>query len=60
MVILRCIEDKSVPLALDVVIFWLFSYIQTVKLQFTGQLLLSLKDDQRNLDKYKHSVSSLY
>lgn len=47
--LLRRVEHQSVPLALDVVVLRLLSDIDTVKLQLSGQLLLSLEDNQRNL-----------
>lgn len=47
--LLRRVEDQSVPLAFDVIIFRLLSDIKAIKLQLSGQLFLSLEDDQRNL-----------
>ena len=47
--ILRSVEHQSVPLALDVVVFRLLSDIESIKLQFSGQFLLSLEDNQRDL-----------
>lgn len=46
---LRGVEDQSVPLAFDVIIFRLLGDIKPIKLQLSGQLFLSLEDDQRNL-----------
>lgn len=48
--LLLCIEDESVPLALDIIILWLLGNIQTIELQFASQFLFSLEDDERNLD----------
>ncbi|TNN66590.1 hypothetical protein EYF80_023124 [Liparis tanakae] len=45
----RSVEHQSVPLALDVVILRLLSDVDTIKLQLSGQLLLSLEDNQRDL-----------
>lgn len=47
--LLRSVEHQSVPLALDVVVLGLLSDIDTIKLQLSGQLLLSLEDNQRDL-----------
>ena len=46
---LRRVEHQSVPLALDVVILRLLSDVQAIKLQLSGQLFLSLKDNQGDL-----------
>lgn len=45
----RSVEHQSVPLALDVVILRLLSDEDTIKLHLSGQLLLSLEDNQRDL-----------
>lgn len=47
--LLRSVEHQSVPLALDVIVLRLLSDIDTIKLQLSGQLLLSLEDNQRDL-----------
>ena len=51
--LLRSVEHQSVPLALDVVVLRLLGDVDTVKLQLSGQLLLSLEDNQRNLTEGK-------
>ena len=51
--LLRSVEHQPVPLALDVLILRLLSDIETIKLQLSGQLLLSLEDDQRDLKGFR-------
>lgn len=46
---LRSVEYQSVPLAFNVVILWLLSDIDSIKLQLSGQFLLPLEDNQRDL-----------
>ncbi len=43
--LLRCIDDHSVPLAFNVIFRRLLCDIESVELQFTSQLLFSLKND---------------
>ncbi len=58
--VLRSVEHQSVPLALDVVILRLLSDIETIKLQLSGELLLSLEDDQRYLQGEDQSENNLH
>jgi len=44
MQLLRCIDDHFVPLAFNVIFRRLLSDVESIKLQFTSQLLLSLKN----------------
>lgn len=50
---LRCVEDQSVPLALNVVVLRLLRDVETIKLQLPGKFLLSFEDHQWDLDKHK-------
>ncbi len=43
--LLRCIDEYSVPLAFNVIFRRLLCDIVSVELQFTSQLLFSLKND---------------
>lgn len=49
----RGVDDKSIPLAFDVIIRWLLGDVQAIKFKLPGNLLLPLKNHQRNL-KSKH------
>ena len=55
---LRGVENQSVPLALDVVIFRLLGNVEAVELQLPGELLLPLKDHQGNLRR-RHWVRTV-
>lgn len=61
--LLRSVEHQSVPLSLNVIVLRLLSDVDTIKLQFSGQLLLSLEDDKRDLqgtestgEPFKHTA----
>lgn len=63
--LLRSVEHQSVPLSLNVIVLRLLSDVDTIKLQFSGQLLLSLEDDKRDLqgtestgEPFKHMAKS--
>lgn len=58
--ILRSVEHQSVPLALDVIVLRLLSDIQAIKLQLSGQLLLSFEDNQRDLKCTDGTVNNLH
>lgn len=47
---LRGVDDESVPLPLDVIVRRLFSDIETIEFNLSGDLLLPLKDHHRNLE----------
>lgn len=48
---IRCIQDQSVPLALDVIILRLLSDVEAIKLQLSCKFFLPFKDHQWNLPK---------
>lgn len=50
---IRCIQDQSVPLALDVIIFRLLSDVEAVKLQLSCKFFLSFEDHQWNLTEIR-------
>lgn len=49
----RGVDDKSIPLAFDIIVRWLLSDVQPIKFKLSGNFLLPLKNHQRNL-KSKH------
>lgn len=46
----RGVDDESIPLALDVIVRWLLSDVETIKFKLPGNILLPLKHHQRNLE----------
>lgn len=47
----RGVDDKTIPLALDVIIRGLLSDVETIKFKLPGDLFLPLKHHQRNLEE---------
>jgi len=52
-VYVQCVQDQSVPLALDVIVLRLRRDEEAVKLQLPCKFFLPFKEHQRNLKKIK-------
>lgn len=55
---LRSVDDQSVPLTFDVVVWRLLCDVESGKLQLAGDFFLSLEHNQRNLWTQRHNLSS--
>lgn len=53
---LRCVDYQAVPLSLDVILRWLFSDVEAIKLQLPGNFFFSFKYHQRDLGEKSHWV----
>ena len=51
MIHIRCVQDQSVPLALNVIILRLLGDIEAIKLQLSCKFLFPFKDHQWNLSE---------